>query len=715
MDANKKLLYIWEYGSGLGHISVFLPSAEKLRREGWEVKFYVPKLGVSNNDNLDILTTKGFEFEHVPGALYRRSKNITMQSHADLLLAIDSFHNDNVMSFYIEAWKLVLEFEKPNIVVCDFAILPALIARLSGFRTLVIDAGYYYPSTKEHAVLPYKGVADFESGRAEDNVSVIAERVNRCFARFSINSDIRLLRDLYQSDELLITNFKELCSVTHEDSHFIGGYVQFFDHYNFIDVKWPSNNYKRPKVYCYLHLDQLAGASMFMVILQMTWVDFVIYSPAVSAGKIKAPQKNHVKLVGSPVILSKILPESNAIVCHGGVSLISQSLWEGIPLLVIPSHFEQQLNGWRIAEMGTGLCLAGGSENYQALHDGLTRILREPSFKLKARAFKLGRQPLDSESNVIIDAVNRIAAPQINNKKGSPRTKLITRDLDVIFLSYDEPNAEFHWQHLKSICPWAQRVHGVKGFDASHKAAAALARTERFILIDGDNQIDANFFDINVDVPISLSTSVWQWCSQNAVNGLVYAAGGIKIWPKNLVKKMRTHESCGSHDRALSLDFWDQPGYAIFKNCYSTTYINGSPAQAYRAGFREGVKYGLSIKAKPGNQLIRRIAIWASAGADVTNGEWSVLGAREGLLYAFEESAESHRINDYDALSTEWENLFNLQENALGIRLKNAFKAVEQLSIKIPIVEMDAFESKEFKCELAGKRCDWDVFELLDF
>ena len=36
-------------------------------------------------------------------------------------------------------------------------------------------------------------------------------------------------------------------------------------------------------------------------------------------------------------------------------------------------------------------------------------------------------------------------------------------DQDIIFLSYDEPNAEKNYADLLSKFPWAKRVHGVEG------------------------------------------------------------------------------------------------------------------------------------------------------------------------------------------------------------------------------------------------------------
>ena len=47
-------------------------------------------------------------------------------------------------------------------------------------------------------------------------------------------------------------------------------------------------------------------------------------------------------------------------------------------------------------------------------------------------------------------------------------------EFDVVFISYDEPNADQNYQDLLEKCPWALRSHGVWGSDAAHKAAASM-------------------------------------------------------------------------------------------------------------------------------------------------------------------------------------------------------------------------------------------------
>ena len=114
-------------------------------------------------------------------------------------------------------------------------------------------------------------------------------------------------------------------------------------------------------------------------------------------------------------------------------------------------------------------------------------------------------------------------------------------DYDIIYLSYDEPNAEKNYADLLTKVPWAKRVHGVEGSDAAHKACAKLSETERFITVDGDNRVRESFLqqELNFDEHEDLENSVISWCGYNVINGLMYGNGGLKCWPKDFVLQMK--------------------------------------------------------------------------------------------------------------------------------------------------------------------------------
>jgi hypothetical protein len=88
-------------------------------------------------------------------------------------------------------------------------------------------------------------------------------------------------------------------------------------------------------------------------------------------------------------------------------------------------------------------------------------------------------------------------------------------DLDCIFLTYDEPRKEEFWIRIQNMVPWAKRIDGVHGSDAAHKAAAAASDTDRFVLIDGDNLPDPEFFNLQLRLDDQNRDHVFRWKARN--------------------------------------------------------------------------------------------------------------------------------------------------------------------------------------------------------
>ena len=229
-------------------------------------------------------------------------------------------------------------------------------------------------------------------------------------------------------------------------------------------------------------------------------------------------------------------------------------------------------------------------------------------------------------------------------------------EFDIFYISYDEPQKEEFWAKLLDVAPWAKRIDGVKGFDSAHKAAAMQSETDRFITVDGDNIIFPEFLECEIDIPEKLEHCVLSWNSVNAINGLTYGNGGLKLWTRDFVLNMKTHENAESEEEKL--DFCWKDKYVQLRNVYSETFPNGSPFQAFRAGFREGVKMTLDRgnkidPAKMKNFIwrenLRRLLIWASVGADAENGLWSIYGTRLGMyLTNLTDDFQMSNISDYD-------------------------------------------------------------------
>lgn len=301
--------------------------------------------------------------------------------------------------------------------------------------------------------------------------------------------------------------------------------------------------------------------------------------------------------------------------------------------------------------------------------------------------------------------------------------KVPITEYDVVFISYDEPNADENYQNLLEICPWAKRSHGVWGSDAAHKAAAALSETDRFVTIDADNLVDPEFFNIEIDTTkLDMSVDVVSWSGKNMINGLVYGNGGIKFWPKNVVEQMKSHEIAVS--KAGQVDFCWDIHYVQMNNIYSNVWNNASCYQAYRAGFREGVKMSLDqgdiVKVENFKKYIhyknyKRLLVWMTIGSDVLNGLWAIYGARLGCYMT------NFKRNDWnwvDVRDFEWHTKFfeseikpKFADNKGTLCVKTGYaynlqKLQEEIiklgrvlmrDLRLEIADLDEFGSKFFK------------------
>jgi hypothetical protein len=282
-------------------------------------------------------------------------------------------------------------------------------------------------------------------------------------------------------------------------------------------------------------------------------------------------------------------------------------------------------------------------------------------------------------------------------------------DLDCIYLSYDEHNKEEHWVKIKNMVPWAQRVDGIKGSDAAHKAAAELSSTERFVQIDGDNHPNPAFFNQTLTFPTpEYEQAVFRWRARNHVNGLMYGNGGLSSWTRTFVQNMRTHEATDGRAET-QVEFCFDPQYWAMHDCYSTTYPNGSPFQAWRAGFREGVKMCLDRGRRPTTaeftervhkRNLDHLTIWHNIGADAEHGEWAMAGARQGTYMVMLTNWDHRQVQDFDALAELWLTVQDSEPRMLSNRV--GVDLGTQLALPVSILEAE--QSRFFKQHY---RSDW--------
>jgi len=214
---------------------------------------------------------------------------------------------------------------------------------------------------------------------------------------------------------------------------------------------------------------------------------------------------------------------------------------------------------------------------------------------------------------------------------------------DIVFISYQEPNAEENWNNLKSRFPLAKRVHGVKGIHQAHIAAAKECKTHMFWVVDGDAQIlkdfQFNFRTRSYDI-------VHVWRSRNPINDLEYGNGGVKLLPRNMTIKMRTDTT----DMTTSIS----NKFVPMEQVSNITAFNSDPFNTWKSAFRECCKLASkTIDRQKVDETEKRLSVWLTKGMDRPYGEYAIKGAKSGIQFVRDNIHDVNylrKINDFDFL-----------------------------------------------------------------
>jgi len=231
------------------------------------------------------------------------------------------------------------------------------------------------------------------------------------------------------------------------------------------------------------------------------------------------------------------------------------------------------------------------------------------------------------------------------NKKEYPVVASKLKPYDIVFISYNEKNADDNWNKLISKFPRAQRVHGVKGIHNAHIAAAKLTTTPMFWVVDGDAVIKDSF-DFSLLLHHWDRDTVYVWRSQNPINNLEYGYGGVKLLPRNLTLNMDVN----SVDMTTSIS----TKFKAMDQVSNITAFNTDAFSTWRSAFRECCKLAVINN----EEALARLHFWCQLNTYVPFGSYAYMGAIQGRQYGEKNASNPEalaKINDFIWLQDLWQ------------------------------------------------------------
>jgi hypothetical protein len=225
--------------------------------------------------------------------------------------------------------------------------------------------------------------------------------------------------------------------------------------------------------------------------------------------------------------------------------------------------------------------------------------------------------------------------------------------LDVIFISYYEPNAEENWQRVLEKAPWAKRVDNVPGIFEAHKAAAELAETDMFYVVDGDAYL-TDQWQFNYQPGLFDRDCLYIWSSRNPINDLVYGYGGVKLFSREKFMKAKKMKDL---DLATSI----MPKLKVISKISNETRFNVDEFSTWRSAFREATKLQTNIVGGfTGSEESKiRLEKWKTLGVDRPYGQYSIDACEQAIDFVNTNYSKTFKtlvnINDRNWLEKEFD------------------------------------------------------------
>ena len=210
---------------------------------------------------------------------------------------------------------------------------------------------------------------------------------------------------------------------------------------------------------------------------------------------------------------------------------------------------------------------------------------------------------------------------------------------NIVYISYDEPDADANYARLIERFPRARRVHGVKGMEKALEAAAEISSTPWYFAVFAKTVLHEDW-DFSFTPDYFQSPKHYIFYSHNRVNDLVYGEMAVIMYNRQMVLDAKGQKF--GLDYTLSFPHEVVPIISTYGN------FDTSPYHAWRTAFREVSKLYDFNSREPSIETQHRIHVWQTQ-AKGEYSEWVLRGAADGRdFYHQYQDDYDYRKNTFD-------------------------------------------------------------------
>lgn len=365
-----KVLFGWEFGGGLGHLTVLLPLAKALadRHEPvFVVKTLAPAARLLAEEGELMAAASLLQAPRWPTRDDAAARKAPVHSLADKLM-LDGYNNAALLHGNARSWRDILRLVQPVLAVGDFS--PTLFLAARGLvPTVAVGIPFGLPPAGRPLppIRPWEKAPPPASQAAERDILRTVREVQTRLGR----PPVRHLGDLFNGDRTFP------CTIPEFDP-----YARYRAAPTPLPVTLPTLGppppvAERPEGRCFVYLpaDNPHLLTTFEA-LRKLGLGGDVYVPGLPAPLRQRYGSPHLIFHDRPLDLAQVLPAARVAIHHGGHGISYAALRAGTPQLVLVNNLERLVTAYGLDRLGCAVILnADGKLEVGAMADYLRRLL----------------------------------------------------------------------------------------------------------------------------------------------------------------------------------------------------------------------------------------------------------------------------------------------------------------------------------------------------
>ena len=365
-----KIEFAWELGAGTGHVTTLLPIAAAMKARGHDARFLLRDL--SAGADLD----GAAEIPREGAPIWSGPPTCEAPLNLGEILLNFGYHDPPQHKALIDAWRERLKGS--HAVVANVAPAAHLAALTLGIPSFEISQGFHVPPP----AMPSPPLRHWEPApraRLEAADRRVLHVMNTVLSGHGVRP-LATIGELFAGRSMLLT-YPELDIYPERGPSDYYGITHSGEGKAAPD--WPPGAGRRLFAYLYSYFK---GLDPLLAAIAASKSPTLVFCRGIDPKLREKYDGGSIRFSAEAMSVSKVLPQADAVVCHGSHQMTAQALLAGKPVLLLPTQLEQFLIMRRLVRFGAGLGIAPEVPNADYA-SALAALTENTEYASKAREF----------------------------------------------------------------------------------------------------------------------------------------------------------------------------------------------------------------------------------------------------------------------------------------------------------------------------------------